>query len=188
MAEERGAELGAAPERRREPVCRQRRSERSAARRGRWQPSWGAATAPRRGGAAAEGGGARGSGVCRRGGGGGRLHAQAPRAKLAAGGEQAWRARREPGSTGEGDGSSAEGPESGADAVAAPRDPRRGQGTARCATRSGEAARSRRSQEKLHGSTRKENLPSGVKTTLKTVIFFTETDGAFQGQMQDTQI
>ncbi|XP_053838835.1 uncharacterized protein LOC128810209 isoform X3 [Vidua macroura] len=87
MAEERGAELGAAPERRREPVCRQRRSERSAARRGRWQPSWGAATAPRRGGAAAEGGGARGSGVCRRGGGGGRLHAQAPRAKLAAGGE-----------------------------------------------------------------------------------------------------
>lgn len=105
MAEERGAELGAAPERRREPVCRQRRSERSAARRGRWQPSWGAATAPRRGRAAAEGGGARGSGVCRRGGGGGRLHAQAPRAKLAAGGEQAWRARREPGSTGEGDGS-----------------------------------------------------------------------------------
>ncbi|XP_058695732.1 uncharacterized protein LOC131579580 [Poecile atricapillus] len=50
--------------------------------------------------------------------------------------------------------SSAEGPESGADAVAAPGDPRRGQGTARCAARSEEAARSRRSQEKLHGSTR----------------------------------
>ncbi|XP_037999353.1 uncharacterized protein LOC119703486 isoform X2 [Motacilla alba alba] len=33
-----------------------------------------------------------------------------------------------------------------------------------------------------------ENLPSGMKTTLKTFIFFTEPDGAFQGQMQDTQI
>nr|XP_021381967.1 uncharacterized protein LOC110468377 [Lonchura striata domestica] len=129
MAEERGAELGAAPERRREPVWGEPRRREGAPGKRRVPPG------RRRG----------------------RLHAQAPRAKLAAGGEQAWRARREPGSTGEGDGSSsAEGPESGADAVAAPRDPRRGQGTARCATRSGEAARSRRSQEKLHGSTRKE--------------------------------
>ncbi|XP_029874665.1 rRNA 2'-O-methyltransferase fibrillarin-like isoform X3 [Aquila chrysaetos chrysaetos] len=95
MAEERGAELGAAPKRRREPVCRQRRSVRSAARRGRWQPSWGAATAPRRGGAAAEGGGARGSGVCRRGGGGGEAaHAGTEGEVGGGGGQQAWRARR----------------------------------------------------------------------------------------------
>lgn len=38
------------------------------------------------------------------------------------------------------------------------RGPRRGQGSARCAARSGEAARSRRSQEKLHGSTRSDQL------------------------------
>ncbi|XP_029874667.1 translation initiation factor IF-2-like isoform X5 [Aquila chrysaetos chrysaetos] len=160
MAEERGAELGAAPKRRREPVCRQRRSVRSAARRGRWQPSWGAATAPRRGGAAAEGGGARGSGVCRRGGGGGEAaHAGTEGEVGGGGGQQAWRARRARLHGGGGRQQAARRVRSPARMLR--RRPARPAPRAAvphaARPRSGESARSRRSQEKLHGSTRKKS-------------------------------
>ncbi|CAN0221741.1 unnamed protein product, partial [Bubo scandiacus] len=180
MAEERGGRAGGRPE---------------------------APQGARLGGAAAEGGGARGSGVCRRGGGGGRLHTQAPRAKLAGGGwgvgggggQQAWRARRARlhGGGGRQQQRGGSGVRRGCCGGARRGPPRRGQ---RHRTLRGRGAGNRldpgdprRSCTDPLGSgatgsskyiflfLTKKNLTSRMKVNLKTFIFFIEPKGGFRG-------
>ncbi|XP_054686859.1 uncharacterized protein LOC129208334 isoform X2 [Grus americana] len=167
MAEERGAELGAAPKRRREPVCRQRRSVRSAARRGRWQPSWGGRNRSAQGGSRDGGRGRPGKRRVPPG----RRRGEAAHAGTedevgggeVAGGQQAWRARKARLHGGGGrQQRGGSGVRRGCYGGARRGPPPRAAAPHAARPRSEELARSRRSQEKLHGSTRGRQMQKSL--------------------------